>query len=154
MGGMARLMLEQHNIPLSDEIDRLAPKKPIRSRPAKSRGARETGKGGVHRAVVALVRRAYPQAMVMHLENETFGRLSQAQHAAKRADGLYVGAPDLLVAWPGGVVTWIEVKREVGGAVSTAQRDCHARLRRMGFHVAVVRSVDEAKAAFQAAGVI
>ncbi len=44
-------MLVQQDIPVADEIDRLAPKKPIRSRPAKSRGARETGKGGVHRAV-------------------------------------------------------------------------------------------------------
>lgn len=147
-------MLELHEVPLADEIDRLAPKKPIRSRPAKSRGARETGKGGVHRAVVALVRRAYPQAEVMHLENETFGRLSQAQAAAKRADGMRLGAPDLITAWPGGKIVWLEVKRERGGKTSDLQNDCHARLRGMGFHVAVVRSVDEAKAAFQAAGVI
>jgi hypothetical protein len=147
-------MLVQQDIPVADEIDRPAPKKPIRSRPAKSRGARETGKGGVHRAVVALVRRAYPQAEVIHLENETFGRLTQAQAAAKRADGMRLGAPDLITAWPGGKIVWLEVKREKGGVISDAQRDCHARLRRMGFHVAVVRSVDEAKAAFKAAGVI
>ncbi|MFK4047258.1 VRR-NUC domain-containing protein [Roseomonas mucosa] len=147
-------MLVQQDIPVADEIDRLAPKKPIRSRPAKSRGARETGKGGVHRAVVALVRRAYPQAEVIHLENETFGRLAPAQVAAKIADGMRRGAPDLITAWPGERVVWLEVKREKGGVISDAQRDCHARLRRMGFHVAVVRSIDDAVAAFRAAGVI
>ena len=108
----------------------------------------------VQRAIINLVKRVYPQAWVCHIPNENGGKLTQRQMWARKADGLTAGAPDLAVAWPGAVVTWLEVKRPNGGSVSERQASVHERLRSMGFHVAVVRSVDEAKAAFKAAGVI
>jgi len=137
--------------------DVLGARAPLRVRRTLARGvkgARETGRGGVHRAVVALVRRAYPQARVVHLENETFGRLTEAQIGAKVADGMWIGAPDLAVFWDNGTTVFLECKAEAGGVVEGRQQDCHRWLRGKGFFVAVVCSVDEARQAFRDAGVI
>ena len=53
------------------------------------------------------------------------------------------GTPDLCVIVPGGAVLWLEIKTATG-KVSAEQKQMHERLRGLGQHVHVARSVSEA----------
>lgn len=56
------------------------------------------------------------------------------------------GYPDRLVIWPGGRVTWVELKRDSGGVLSEIQKVRHARLRKMGHEVVVLSGTEEVAA--------
>ncbi len=64
--------------------------------------------------------------------------------AAWKQMGARAGVPDIEIAYAG-VGWWLEVKSPTG-VLSTAQRQVHGALRAAGHHVAVVRSLEQAKA--------
>jgi hypothetical protein len=123
--------------------------------PRKKRGRPEA-------AIVNSIRQwlqlAVPGAVCWASQNEVPFRTSDpragfAMMAARRAAGMVKGAPDLTVACPNGVTIYLEVKAP-RGVIQPAQVEFHERLRRIGHRVAVVRSIDDARAVFKAAGVI
>lgn len=71
--------------------------------------------------------------------------------ARKKAKGCRAGWPDMGVWWNRRVVL-LELKREVGGTLSPAQKEVHEQLAENGFPVTVCRSVDDALDAVVAAG--
>ena len=140
-------MLVQQDIPVADEIDRLAPKK-RRGNPERL----------VQRALIDWLRMAIPGCVVAASVNEapaaSANPYSRARfHQARKAAGVLPGMPDLTVCLPGGRVAFVEVKA-AKGRVSEAQHEIHARLRGLGHLVVVARSIDDAAAAFRLAGVI
>lgn len=68
-----------------------------------------------------------------------------------RQEGMVAGFPDLIVWMPGGRIAFMECKT-AKGRLSEAQHREIQQLRKDGFAVAVVRSVDEAMAAVRAWG--
>jgi len=72
--------------------------------------------------------------------------------ARKKRLGCIAGWPDCGVFWRGRVVL-LELKRQRGGVLSDAQKSLHPRLAAAGFPVVVCRSLDDALAAVEAAGV-
>lgn len=77
--------------------------------------------------------------------NEDSGRIYRVAY------GLGVGSPDLVgILAPSGRWFCLELKQP-GEKPRKGQRECHAAWRKFGAFVAVVTSVDEAKAAIQAA---
>lgn len=54
------------------------------------------------------------------------------------------GFPDRILILPGGVLAWVETKRPEGGRVSGAQRVAHEILRRLGQHVYLVFTKEQA----------
>lgn len=61
-----------------------------------------------------------------------------------------VGTPDFAIALPGGRVVWLEAKTRTG-KLTMPQRAWLVALERVGHACAVVRSVDEARAAIRKA---
>lgn len=53
------------------------------------------------------------------------------------------GWPDRILIAPCGVLVWVETKRPVGGKLSAAQLMAHQSLRKLGFRVEVVWSMEE-----------
>lgn len=53
------------------------------------------------------------------------------------------GLPDRIVLLPGGRLFFVELKRPKGGVVAEHQKVVHAKLRRLGFRVDVLSSIDE-----------
>lgn len=66
--------------------------------------------------------------------------------AAMKADGLMPGVPDLTVITKTGKVAFLEVKTPTG-SVSNNQKHLHRVLKDRGAKVAIVRSIDDTKAA-------
>ena len=54
------------------------------------------------------------------------------------------GWPDRIVLLPGGVLIWVELKRETDGRIAPAQMVAHEDLRRLGQRVEVVWSKKDA----------
>ena len=111
-------------------------------------------------ALVRWLRLVLPHdAIVSATLNEGTGIRSKDPHAraryfaARKAQGLMVGFPDLTCAIPPARVVFLETKRPVGGVLSEAQQEIHARLRAMGHHVGVVTGPESALVVLQAAGV-
>ena len=85
------------------------------------------------------------------LENEVEGHL---RRRVEKAGGVCVkflpdfarGFPDRIVLLPGGVLVWVETKRPQGGVLSPVQKVQHVLLRRLGQHVEVVWTKDQADA--------
>lgn len=103
----------------------------------------------------AAIQRAIKQRLAFHgivcvaVPNE--GRRSVANGRMMKSTGLLPGFPDLILLAPGGRVAFLEVKAPAG-RVSAAQSEAHAMLQRLGHHVAVVRSQDEAVEALRGWG--
>jgi hypothetical protein len=100
-------------------------------------------------------------AIVVHYRRTYAGRIAHVPNGGKRgkreairfkAMGVEAGVSDLLIWNPRGHYV-MEVKTDEG-ALSKAQEDFINDLRDMGFEAAVVRSVDEGKAAFAAWGLV
>ena len=102
----------------------------------------------VHAAIVAWIKAVAPSCVVVHVPNELqrhkLTRFKQAKLGAR------TGAADLIVFAPWKVLC-IEVKREVGGVLSKAQKAFRDDVRGLGHHWAVCRSIDDARNAFAAA---
>ncbi len=112
--------------------------------------------GPIQIAIVNWLRASLPNgAVVHHCRNEikrggpTFAR----EQAKARAMGSVTGFPDLAV-FPFSTVgpIFFEVKAPKGYPNKT-QKEVHARLTRLGYHVAVVRSVDDVRACLRQWGV-
>jgi len=71
------------------------------------------------------------------------GKRSAIAGRAMKATGMMPGFPDLVVMQRPGRFAFLEVKAP-RGRLSPAQERAHELLDRLGFHVAVVRSQDEA----------
>lgn len=54
----------------------------------------------------------------------------------------FTGVPDRLVLLPGGRVRFVELKRPKGGKLFTRQTIVHGQLRKMGFYVLTLYTVE------------
>lgn len=106
------------------------------------------------RAIYAAIRLNY-RVVVHHSPNGAHlsgnGKQRAMQMGAMKGDGMMPGFPDLICVWPGGGKL-LEVKREKGGKIEDSQKAAHSLLEAHGWPVAVVRSIDDALAALDAAG--
>ena len=101
--------------------------------------------GPIHRSVLAYLRRALPGAVIHHSPNAIglSGKRLAIQIGRDKSNGTVKGYPDLVVHDPRGTA-FFEVKAP-GNYPDKNQRELHARLRSTGHHVAVVRSIDDAR---------
>ena len=106
----------------------------------------------IQRAVVSYLRYALPNAIVHHSVNEQAlsGRDRRGAAIAMRnakLDGMLAGFPDVIVLPPSHMpVMLFEVKSE-GGRLRAEQKAMNAALRKLGYLIAVVRSVDDVREA-------
>lgn len=110
-------------------------------------GKRVGREGPIHRAIVAYLRAVMPKAIIHHSANESHlsGRGAMLATVRKKADGMLPGFPDILVLPYATVGPMLfEVKAE-GGKVTETQKAVHDLLAELGYRVAVVRSVDDAR---------
>lgn len=117
--------------------------------------AKTDHEGPIHRTILQWLRTVLPDAIVHHSANEGVrgGFKGIRDGANKKAMGQVAGFPDLLVLpWSHIGPMLFEVKA-AGNYADTAQKAIHARLEALGYRVAVVRSIDDARAALQAWGV-
>jgi len=101
----------------------------------------------IQKAIVKYLRMVLgPDAIVHCSANEVRrgGSKGMRQQMVNRAMGVKKGFPDLMVI-AGGEVWFLEVK-SARGRLSDAQIDTHDILRRQGFRVYVVRSIDDVQA--------
>lgn len=117
--------------------------------------------GPTQAGLVKFLREVLPiGSRVAAVLNEGVGVRSTDPHAraryfaARKAAGMLIGFPDLIIACPHGVTIYLETKRPVGGVLSVAQQDVHASLRALGHHVGVATSPETALTVLQAAGVL
>ena len=133
-------MLIRREMPLQAEIDSLGPAtKPARGKPEMA----------IQRAILGFIARCCPGSDARAIPNDSHTRMAQL---ARRSQGVIAGTPDLVVVAPGGITVWLEVKAP-RGVLSEAQKGTHAHWKRLGHHVAVVRSIEDAEDALRAAGV-
>ncbi len=111
--------------------------------------------GPVQQAVVEYLRMVMPDAMVVHVRNEInkrgVGFAIELARAKRR--GVVTGFPDIVVL-PFSTVgpLFLEVKAP-GGYPGKTQKAVHDDLRRLGYHVGVVRSIDDVRDCLQQWGV-
>ena len=111
--------------------------------------------GPVQKAIVDWLRRVMPDAIVHHCRNEINKSGVQIQRELAKAKrlGAVAGFPDLIVLPFANVgPLFLEVKAE-GNYASRTQRELHASLSRLGYRVAVVRSIDDVRECLQQWGV-
>ena len=90
--------------------------------------------------LVSWFRKTYPDTRILAIPNG--GIRSASQGASLKAEGVSAGVPDLFVPeW----LLWIEMKREVGGIVSPAQRDWISYLKSIGHLVIIGMGFEDAK---------
>jgi hypothetical protein len=100
----------------------------------------------VQKEIVDYIRTVAPQCMVFAIPNGS--QRTATGRPANAVVGFTAGAPDLVVVVPGGRVLWLEVKAEKG-RVSDAQLKFHLDLQARSHDIAVVRSLDDVRNAFQ-----
>jgi len=140
-------MLVEHEITVTEEIDKLGGKKK-RGNPERLAQVQ----------VISYLRRALPDGnIVFAIVNEQrgdssnkFGRARFGQ--ARKASGVLTGVPDICCIIPGHPTVWIEMKSSVG-RLTDMQRDMHRRIAAAGQVVGVVRSIEDAIALMDQAGV-
>lgn len=96
----------------------------------------------IHCSIVQWLEAVMPWAEVHHSPNG--GKRSEIEGAQFKRMGTKAGRPDIEIGLPEGRTIFMEVKTQVGD-LSKEQRECIARLKRLGFAVGVVRSIDEAR---------
>lgn len=110
--------------------------------------------GPIQEAVVKYLETVMPDALVHHCRNEINKRgkgkgwvknaIALELAKAKRR-GVKAGFPDIIVLPYANVgALFFEVKAE-GNYASANQKDIHAHLERLGYRVAVVRSIDDVR---------
>lgn len=115
--------------------------------PRKSRGKPLPPERAAQQSVVAYLHRVLPGAVVQCVKNEAAPRSMTDQqrmnfHAMRKRDGLTWGFPDLILMLADGRVGLVEMKRPIGGTVSTVQDDLHAKLCGMGHLVGMATCQD------------
>lgn len=111
--------------------------------------------GPIHRSILAWLRVAMPDAIVHHSANEGVrgGFRGARDGANKKAMGQVAGFPDILVLpWSNIGPLLFEVKAP-GNYADATQKALHAQLEALGYRVAVVRSIDDARASLRAWGI-
>lgn len=101
--------------------------------------------GPIQQAVVEYLRRVMPDALVHHARNEINkrGLAIQIELAKARRRGVVAGFPDIIALTYVGAL-FFEVKAE-GNYADKNQRAVHVHLERLGYRVAVVRSIDDVR---------
>lgn len=110
----------------------------------------------MHVACLQYLRAVMPRALIHHSANElNMGgdrvRNARVQARSKRL-GMMPGWPDLVVLTPSDGVIFFEVKAP-GGSLSPDQRAMRETIERLGYPYAVVRSVEDVRAALAGWGV-
>lgn len=104
----------------------------------------------IHCSIVQWLEAVLPWAEVHHSPNG--GKRSEIEGAQFKRMGTRAGRPDIEVSLPEGRTLFMEVKTQAGD-LSKEQRECIARLKKLGFPVGVVRSIDEARSFLRGNGV-
>ena len=109
--------------------------------------------GPLHRSILAWLQRVLPDALVHHSANEIGmkGGDVARQIAKAKWNGMMPGWPDLEVLTAQGPL-FLEVKAP-GGRTTEAQDAVHDKMRALGYRVAVVRGIDDTRAALAAWGI-
>jgi hypothetical protein len=146
------MMMVETAMALDAELDMLDPKPAKKS--TKKRGNPERL---LQVQVVSYLRRALPDGnIVFSIENERHatgkGFVAARFQAARKASGIVSGIPDLCCIIPGYPCVWIEMKAE-RGRLSDNQHHAHERMRKAGQIVGVARSIEDAVAIMDEAGV-
>lgn len=118
-------------------------------------GKKVDREGPIHRSIVSWLGTVMPDAMVYHCRNEInmSGWRVAKEQADARKKGAIKGFTDLLVLPYANVgAFFLEVKSE-NGRVQPEQAAVHERLQALGYRVAVVRSIDDVRAALDRWGV-
>jgi hypothetical protein len=112
--------------------------------------------GPIHRAILAYLRAVMPDAIVHHGANEIglSGAHVARQIAKAKRLGQVTGWPDLIVIPCSDIGPMFFEVKAPGGYPTRAQTDLHDRLRRLGYRVGLVRSVDDTRAMMAAWGVV
>lgn len=104
----------------------------------------------IHVSVLEWLRLVLPGALVVHVPN---GGSRDVREAVKlKRMGVVAGIPDLIVFMDGAFAFALEIKTQAG-KLSAEQLGVHTVMRRLGFKIAVVRGIEEARAALAAWGV-
>jgi hypothetical protein len=101
--------------------------------------------------VVDWIRWCAPQVIVYAIPNG--GLRTKSEAARLKWTGTLSGMPDLGLVLPSGQAGFFEVKPPKRGRLSDAQSQMLPRLEKGGARCAVVRSIDDARAAFKAWGI-
>lgn len=117
-------------------------------------GKRVDREGPIHRSIIHYLRRVMPRGAIVHHspnEGNRGGRKGQIDGSHRKAMGVQPGFPDILI-FAGGQGYCLEVKADKG-RLTKYQKMLKDQLERQGIPYAVVRSVDEARAALVEWGV-
>lgn len=104
----------------------------------------------VHRAVLTWIRKMAPQCLAFHPANG--GSRHRLEAIKLKSLGVVAGVPDLIVFGPGGKAYCLEVKAEKG-VLAPTQKAFARQMDELGIGWALVRSVDDARAAFASWGI-
>ena len=103
--------------------------------------------GSIQRSIVSYLRTVMPDAIIHHAKGEIkkSGTSIRNELAQAKRNGALPGFPDLVVL-PFSTVgaIFFEVKAE-GNYASKAQKEMHEHMRKLGYRVAVVRSIDDVR---------
>jgi len=132
-------------------LPRPAAARDLFQRPLRRRELDRNAEARVQAAVVEWLRWVCPSVIVYAIPNG--GYRTKAEAARLRWTGVLSGIPDLGLVLPGGQAGFFEIKPPKSGRLSDEQEDMLPRLEMMGARCAVVRSIDEARAAFKAWGI-
>lgn len=113
-------------------------------------GPRVDRESPIQRGIVTYLRTVIPDGIVHHCRNEIRKRGSDIaiELSWAKRQGAYKGFPDLLVMVPGGRTVFFEVKAPKGYA-TPEQRALHEKMRDLGHSVAIVRGIDDVRAALR-----
>ena len=109
----------------------------------------------IQRAIVAYLHSVMPDALVHHSPGESHlsGKKAMLATVRKKANCMVPGWPDLVVLPYANVgALFFDVKAE-GNYATPTQKAIHAHLERLGYRVAVVRSIDDVRECLQNWGV-
>lgn len=104
----------------------------------------------IQASIVAWIRAVAPGVLAFAVPNG--GLRTKAEAARMKWTGVVAGVPDLVVIAPGARACFLEVKTSAGRP-SPEQRDVHVSLAALGASPAIVRSIDDVRAAFAAWGI-
>ena len=102
-------------------------------------------------AIVDYVRRVAPDVEIWHVPNG--GLRSKAEAGRMKWVGVLAGVYDLTLALPGGRSAYWECKTP-WGQLSAEQSEWALRMLALGHHLALVRSIDDARAELQRYGIV
>ena len=102
-------------------------------------------------AIVEYVRRVVPDVQIWHVPNG--GLRSKAEAGRLKWIGVLAGVYDLSLALPGGASAYWECKTP-WGQLSQAQCEWSLRMLALGHHLALVRSIDDARAELERYGIV